>query len=218
LILDDYGNLATYAEDDYGNPIISTNNEIITIVEEFVRENPGFSFNGARGIIGLTGFDGILGYRTNSGSPNREEEIERVRPIIAKLKELGWTFASHSYAHAHMSQMTFEELKADTDQWKEEVESLVGPTRVFIHPYGDFIRHTYANMDKINYLINVGGFDIHLGVGINAYAVSLGNYVFEDRKNIDGLTFRYRRYEVSMIFDTYTVADWDARSRYNNRH
>lgn len=34
-------------------------------VEAFIQEHPDFSNNGARGILGLTGYNGILGYRTD---------------------------------------------------------------------------------------------------------------------------------------------------------
>ena len=34
-------------------------------VEAFIQEHPDFSNNEARGILGLTGYNGILGYRTD---------------------------------------------------------------------------------------------------------------------------------------------------------
>ena len=39
--------------------------DMIPIVDEFVEEHPDFSYKGAKGIIALTGYEGVLGYRTN---------------------------------------------------------------------------------------------------------------------------------------------------------
>ncbi len=211
MILDENGKIANYSEDMNGNPVVTYDTEVVTIVEEFVKEHPDFSFKGARGVLGVTGFEGVLGYRTQEGSPNRESEIEAAKPVIAKLKEMGWTFASHSYGHPHMSKLSFEAIKADTDDWKREVEPLIGPTRVFLYPYGDFIKHDDAGMDKLNYLIDVGGFNIHCGVSVLPYAKTFDRYAFEDRKNIDGLTLRNRRDKVADLFDTEVVIDREAR-------
>ncbi|MDR2939571.1 MAG: polysaccharide deacetylase family protein [Clostridiales bacterium] len=211
LVLDEQGEIANYSEDLSGNPVISYDTEVITIVERFLEEHPDFSFDGARGVIGLTGYEGILGYRTQEGSPTREIEVEAVKPVIEELKSLGWTFASHSYGHPHMSQITLEYFKEDTDDWKREVEPLVGPTRVFLYPYGDFIKHEDAGMEKINYLIDVGGFNIHCGVSVYPYSKSYERYAYEDRKNIDGLTLRNQHEKVKHMFDTEYVIDREAR-------
>ncbi|MFQ9739281.1 MAG: hypothetical protein ACLR06_17395 [Christensenellaceae bacterium] len=53
--------------------------EFVPIVEEFVAKHPDFSYRGARGTIFLTGFDGILGYRTQRDSPNRKRETEKAK-------------------------------------------------------------------------------------------------------------------------------------------
>ena len=50
MVLDD-GTVATGAYD------------LIPILEEFIQEHPDFSYKGARAVIALTGYNGILGYR-----------------------------------------------------------------------------------------------------------------------------------------------------------
>lgn len=208
VILDENGEIAMYSETPDGRPNITYDTEVMTIVDQFVRENPDASFNGAKGIIGLTGWEGILGYRVTSDDPEeRAREIEAVKPVIAKLKENGWTFASHSWGHPNFETTSMERIKTDTDKWKQHIEPLVGPTRVFLYPYGAYIRHKDENMARLNYLIDVGGFDILCGVSTMPYAKVYEKYAFEVRKNIDGLTLRNRRAHCIDLFDCDTVID-----------
>ena len=70
------------------------------ILDQFVLEHPDFSLNGAKAIFSLTGYQGILGYRTQNDidiaaddparpafDARRQAEIEAVKPVIERLKE-----------------------------------------------------------------------------------------------------------------------------------
>ena len=39
--------------------------DVPTIVDDFVEDHPDFSYRGARGVLALTGYNGVLGYRTS---------------------------------------------------------------------------------------------------------------------------------------------------------
>lgn len=165
---------------------IRTDAEVFPILYRFVQEHPDFSHHEAMAIVGLTGYDGILGYRTQKDSPNRAKEMEAVKPVIACLKKDGFVFASHSYAHATTSDKDAAFVRSDCQQWKDEVESLIGPTDLYFFPYGDYPKH---GTDAFNTFIDFG-FTHLSGVGINTYRKNYEGYWFDDRKNLDGLTFR----------------------------
>lgn len=207
LVLGKDGNIATYSIDLNNNEVISYDNDIVPILDNFVKLNPDFSFNGAKGIIGLTGFNGILGYRTDSDSENKDQEIETVKPIIERLKKTGWTFASHSYAHFGFENASYNKIKTDTDKWKAEVESLIGPTQVLLYPFGSW---EPMKSEQHQYLVD-SGFKIFCGVGIRQYEKIYKDFVFMDRKNIDGITLRNRKESVKHMFNTDTVIDLEAR-------
>ncbi len=216
VVLDDAGEIAMYSKTPDGEDAIRHDSEVFTIVDQFVKEHPDFSFKGARGVIGLTGFDGVLGYRTQSSNEtNRDQEIAAVKPVIEKLKSNGWTFASHSYGHPDFRKIPLERVKADTDKWKAEVEPLVGPTRVFLYPYGSYIKHEKENLDMLDYLVDVGGFDIMCGVSVLPYVKTYDKYAFEVRKNIDGITFRTHAKYISELCDADKIIELDARDRMN---
>lgn len=132
IIVDENGELASYTKHLNGEEVISYDNEFIPIIEQFCKEHPDFSHNGAKGVIALTGFAGVLGYRTNRQSENRESEIEEAKKVVAVLKEHGWTFASHSYSHTNFANASLEKVQDDTQKWQNEVQNIVGETPVFV--------------------------------------------------------------------------------------
>ena len=77
------GNIAAYTQKN--TPQIHKQ-EFVPILEDFIADHPDFSYQNARGTIFLTGFDGILGYRTQRNSPNRSEEIKKAKKVVAALK------------------------------------------------------------------------------------------------------------------------------------
>jgi hypothetical protein len=62
MYIDDSGRCVnTYVNPD-GQPV-SGAVDVVSCVDDFIEKHPDFSFNGARGIIGLTGAEGLFGYK-----------------------------------------------------------------------------------------------------------------------------------------------------------
>lgn len=204
LVLDARGNIATESVTPGGERVIAYDNEIVPILDEFVKKHPDFSFGGAKGVIALTGYQGILGYRTNElDSPNYEQEKEEVLRVVKRLKETGWTFASHGYGHRDAAKIGYETLLRDTERWKKEVETLVGPTRVYIYPYGSRVLPGEA---KFQYLVEAG-FRVLAAVGSAEYLKFTPGYIMMDRRHIDGIAFRYQRSRLLDLFDVKEIID-----------
>lgn len=186
LILDDKGKVVTYTRMKDGREIISDDNEYIPIIDKFVEEHPDFSFNGAKGMICLTGFDGILGYRTHRDSPNKQSESEKVKPIVKALKDTGWYFASHSYKHGAMAGYNVAQMRDCAQKFKNEVTPLIGETKIYVYPYG-----SWKTGEVQDILYKEFGFTYFCSVGVNYYIKTRAdmNYIlFQDRANIDGWT------------------------------
>lgn len=64
LVLDGNGALTCERQASDGSTVTGAF-DVVPCVEAFIQEHPDFSNNGARGILGLTGYNGILGYRTD---------------------------------------------------------------------------------------------------------------------------------------------------------
>ncbi len=204
------GNLVTYTN---ANPTPSYDNEFVTILENFIATHPDFSYNNARGLICLTGYDGILGYRTNSDSPNKTEEIKRAKAVISKLKSLGWEFASHSYGHYHMKKISVEKFEDDLNKWKTEVEPLIGKTSIYVYPYGEReIIGQDGNLSQKHIMLEKAGFRLFCGVGVKPYFSYLPNnlnhkILFMDRTPLDGYTLQNNYMSLSHLFDIKKVYD-----------
>lgn len=208
LILDDEGNIATYSIAPDGEEKIAYDNEIIPLLDKFVESHTDFSLDGTKGVIALTGFEGVLGYRTNEiDSPNYQKEKESALAVIEKLKENGWTFASHGYGHRDAAKISLKKLIADTNKWRDEVGSLVGPTKVYIYPYGSRV---LPGDSKFQALVDAG-FNILCAVGSQAYEKMDTNALMQDRRHIDGIGLIQQRERFLDLFDSYKIIDYNAR-------
>ena len=210
LFINKDGKIASYSKDPEGKEVISEENEIVPLLNSFVDIHPDFSLNGAKGILALTGYEGVLGYRTNQ--PAAESEREEAKTIIAKLKEEGWEFASHGYGHLAANTISLSNLKRDADRWKKEVEPLTGSTNIYIYPFGSSV---LPNDPKFKYLETLG-FKIFCSVGPNAYLSFTQEYAMMDRVHIDGMALEKQRHIVDRFFDSSLVLD-NERFKYKSK-
>lgn len=199
------GKIGSFTENPpKGEEQFSFDKECISILDKFVENHPDFSYNNAKGVIFLTGFDGILGYRTNSDSENRKSEIEEVLPIISKLKQTGWVFGCHSYGHAHMKKQRYSEFCASTKKWLDEVAPLVGDTPLYCYPYGEWVTKNDDGSvcPKHQFLLD-NGFNFFFGVGTNSYLSNFNNYLFMDRAPFDGQTITKNPQKLHRFFGNH---------------
>lgn len=183
--------------------------DMVPLLEKFIKEHPDFSYKGARGIIALTGYEGTLGYRTNdSTSPTYEQDKKTVKKIAKVMKERGWEFASHGYGHRDMGKATSSFTVKDTDRWEKEVGSLIGPTDIYIFPFGIDIETTmgHYSSDKFKYL-KKSGFDYFCGVFKSPWIQVREDYVRMTRRPMDGEAMLKFPERLKDLFDLSTVID-----------
>lgn len=171
LVLDGNGKLASEMVQSDGTAVTGAY-DLVPCVEAFVEAHPDFSHDGARGILGITGYNGILGYRTNPALASSEgnkyasrygvfdtaQETEAVKPVIEALQACGWEFACNGYGNISYAS-DFESTKSDMEQWKGEVAGLLGEVDILMYPYGADIGDwsTYrSNDEKYTYLKEQG--------------------------------------------------------------
>lgn len=162
--------------------------DVVPILDAFVKEHPDFSYQGAKGLLALTGYEGILGYRTNDESSDTyEEDVEAVKKVAEALKADGWEFGSHSWGHKNLGEIDLGFLKRDTNRWLKEVAPLIGGSDVLVFPFGvDFETTigTYSS-DKYHFL-KESGFNVFLGVYSKPWMHIKKDYVRMTRRPIDG--------------------------------
>lgn len=224
LILGDDGQLYSQGKAPQGGEVISQDLDAVTILDKFVREHPDFSPYGAKGCLSLTGYCGILGYRTMTEKEdqsaaheaNRQKEIEAVKPIVAALKAGGWTFGSHTWGHINLAERPLSVIQADTKRWADEVGSLVGPTNILFYPHGarpdggDW--HSTGPAFKF---LQSQGFRVFASVGTSSFSFIKSDLsaVICDRLHPDGTTLRSAkaRERYLQFYDAKDILDLTVR-------
>lgn len=183
--------------------------DCVPLLNQFLEEHPDGAYHGARGTIALTGYNGILGYRTdiayktgeNLTEDQRawldahpdfdwEKECEEAKKVAQAIKDTGWNFASHTWGHIRVGANTsLETIKADTEKWLAYVEPLIGETDTIIFAHGEDLAdwHDYsAENEKFTYLKSQG-FNFFCNVDSSQYFLQIrDNYVRQGRRNLDG--------------------------------
>ncbi len=201
-----------YPTNEYINPdgsVVYGDYDLVTLLESFIQKHPDFSYRGARAALALTGYDGVLGYRTSpTGDGYKESDIAEAKKVADRMRELGWTFASHSWGHQKYGQISLEKMIADATRWENEVRPIVGDTDVLIYANGADIAgiESYSG-EKYEYLKGLG-FKYFCNVDSSKAWVQIRNgYVRQGRRNLDG----YRMYHSpKRLEDLFNVEDvWD---------
>lgn len=195
--------------------VVTGDFDLVPLLERFIQEHPGFSYKGARAIIAFTGYNGILGYRTDESykdtNPNYEADREQAAKVAQCLRDHGWDLASHSWGHRNLGTIPMDHFIADATKWEKNVESLIGPTDIILYPFGSDIgtwkpytddneRFTYLKSLGFRYFCNVDA--------STPYWMQLGQDHFrQGRRNLDGYRMYYYPDSLSDLFNVPDVFD-----------
>ena len=227
LVVDEDGKIRNEYVNDDGSVSVG-DYDMVPLIDRFVEEHPDFSYRGAKGIVALTGYNGILGYRTDISYETRPDdldqnkvdwlnshpdfnldtEIEEAKKVAQAMKEDGWVFASHTWGHLNVSQISLERLQADTQKFKENVDPLIGGTDIIIFAFGaDLTGVEDYSGDKFEYLKSQG-YNYYCNVDSSKYYVQLRDRYFRmGRRNLDGYRMYYNPDLLTDLFDASAVFD-----------
>ena len=224
LIIGDDGKIASWGKSPEGAEVVSRDLDAIPVLDKFVEEHPDFSPFGAKGCLSLTGYEGILGYRTSTDTKEwdetkeaaRQREREAVKPIVEELKRTGWTFGSHTWGHIRLSGDTrsMESIQADTERWYDEVGSLVGETDILFYPHGERPDgNDWTKTGPIFQYLQSTGFRVFCSVGTESFSFVKKDIsaVICDRLHPDGITLRRSRDLYLQFYDARDIMDVASR-------
>ena len=208
IVIDEDGYPACEMEVD-GKIVTKRDFDVVPLLEKFIEEHPDFSYRGARGIIGVTGYEGVMGYRINDKtSKTYEQDLKQAKETAKALRAMGWVFASHSYGHGHMGKKSAKEVKEDSIHWDEEDASVIGKTDIYLFPYGEDIQEgigTYEG-EKYETLYNLG-FRYYCGVYSKPWTQVKEKYVRMTRRNLDGYTMHFNPDRLEDLFSVKDTMD-----------
>lgn len=169
--------------------------DVVPVVDRFVDEHPDFSYRGAKGILAVTGYNGVLGHRTSESEYPDDPDIAAKQAdateVAEALKEDGWVFASHSWGHLSMTTSGMDRMRRDTALWAAEVQPIVGQTHHLIYPFGADISRVPPYAGAKYELLQDAGFQFFYGVDTSTphWMQRHEGYLRQARINLDGLTF-----------------------------
>ena len=192
LVIDDRGKPVNEMVMDDGSISVGSY-DMVPLLDDFVEAHPDFSYRGAKGIVAVTGYNGVFGYRTDDSyaetNPNFEADKQKVRDMAQCLRDDGWELASHSWGHRNYGEISMEHLREDNEKWQSRVGNLIGGTDILIFPFGADIGdwHPYkADNGRFTYLKG-SGFRYFCNVDSSQYFVQKGDdYLRQGRRNLDG--------------------------------
>ena len=227
LIVDEEGKIRNeYVEDD--GSVSVGDYDMVPLIDRFVEQHPDFSYRGAKGIVALTGYNGILGYRTDESYETRpadldankvqwldehpdfslEEERAAAKKVADAMKAEGWEFASHTWGHQNVGQISLEKLQSDTEKFKKNVDPLIGGTDIIIFAFGtDLTNAADYSGDKFEYLKGQG-YNYYCNVDSSQYFVQIRDRYFrQGRRNLDGYRMYYNPELLEDLFNAKEVFD-----------
>ncbi len=234
LIIDENNKVRNEYVDAEGNTLIGAY-DVVPLLDDFIEEHPDASYRGAKGTIALTGYNGVLGYRTDISYTvdhrldyvmkewlrkhpefDLEKERSEAKKVADAMKENGWTFASHTWGHKNVGTSSLSNLQGDHQRWKENVESIVGETNIIIFAHGTDLEKwgDYSPYnEKFQYYFSEG-FQIFCNVDGSQYATWFGDgYMRQGRRNIDGYRIYYNaigeQNNLLDLFDATEIIDPD---------
>lgn len=208
LVTDENGDVKCQYTDAQGNTTIG-DYDVVPRLEAFIKEHPDASYKGARGMIALTGYNGVFGYRTDVAyktgenlTPDQQQwldehpdfnwdnDVAEATKIAEALKSTGWELASHTWGHLIVTGKGVETLQTDHEKWVNTVQNIIGPTDIIIFAHGADIgswkdyspenpQYAYYKSQGFNYFCNVDGSQ-------KAWIQIRSDYVRQGRINLDG--------------------------------
>jgi hypothetical protein len=175
--------------------------DVVGVVDAFVRQHPDFSYRGHKGTLAMTGYQGAFGF-----SFDIPEEREEIQKAAAALRADGWNFASHSYTHNrehyYGPESDPDNIKKDVSRWMETVDPLLGPTNLFIAPFG-----YRAKGQGLEHILDAG-FQIYCTVSHKIVNEVHDRYALMSRIEIGGYSMTYLKpllnehfFNVDEVFD-----------------
>lgn len=156
-----------------------SDDDLVPLVEAAVAQHPLLSADGARGVLAVTGYQGVLGERLTDAASRA-----RAVALVAALRSNGWSFASHTYGHVHLGRASRRAVLHDAARWDEVVGPVVGPTDVLVYPYGDRPPPSVAGA------LAARGFRVQMDIDVRERVEQHDGWVLVSRRHVDGLALQ----------------------------
>ena len=223
LVLNDENQVCGEYQNNAGETVVSRTAEAIGLLDVFVEKHPDFTYDGAKGIISVSGHEACFGYVVAAGELEdrnaalsaanlpqltgiTNDDIDFARDKVMEIKNVladnGWKFASCTYSYIEDCRNTEKQVLIDDFvKWQDQIGTLFGEVHILVYPNGNYI---YGTDDRAVYFKN-RGFRIFFGGGATPYHIYGDNYLFVDRAMMSYTTLNRKAYKE--LFDYNEIVD-----------
>ncbi len=193
--------------------------DLVPILDNFVETHPDFSYKGAKAVLALTGYNGLFGYRTNTGAEEffgmdvYNEAVGQAIQIANALQESGYELACYTYENVPYGEYSASMLETDLNKWLAECLPILGQVDTMVFAQQSDITNTdiYSG-DKFTTLQNAG-FRYYLGFTTdgNPWSIIGTDYVRQGRILVSGSNMAHNSQWFDELFNIEYVLDRELR-------
>ena len=186
--------------------------DLVPILEKFIASHPSFSYQGARAVLALTGYNGLFGHRTQTtmfGEDAQQKAIDDAKAVADALQNKGYKLAFYTYENISYKDSTFNQFQNDLNKWIAEAVPILGKLDIMVFAQLDDISGQGAYTgDKFNALQNEG-FRYYIGFCDDGKPWSnvLRDYFRQGRIMVTGSNLAYHSDWFTALFDPSSVLD-----------
>lgn len=214
LVIGTDGKLTCEMVDSEGNTVTGAY-DMVPILEAFIETHPDFSYQGARAILAVTGYDGLFGYRTNAEARERlgteayDLEVQGAKKITNALRSAGYELACYTYENIPYGDRSVTEIKADLSGWTAEVLPILGNVDILAYAQLSDLSGSGTYGSEKHQVLQDAGFRFYLGFCEDGttWATVDDNYVRQGRILVTGSNMAHHADWFEGIFDAEAILD-----------
>lgn len=207
LIVDNNGDIKAQMVDSAGQTQTG-NYDLVPILEDFIKEHPDFSYQGARAILAVCGHEGIFGYRINTSNISTvsqayyDEQVAGAKTLVQALRDKGYTLACYTYANIAYGDKSATQIKADLQDWASQITPVIGDVDVMVFArtsdIGDYSGAKFG-------VLSDAGFRYFIKHGSAPTAEVNNTYVRQARLMVTGENLAWHSDQFSKYFDSAAI-------------
>ena len=228
LVLDANGDVKCHYVKTDGSEAVG-DFDVVPRLNTFLEQHPDGAYHGARGMIGLSGYNGVFGYRTDTAYKTREnlsteqsawlaahadfdwdKEVAQAKKIAEALKASGWEFASRTWGDVNVSESSLESLQTDNEKWVNTVQNIVGETDTIVfsggNDIGDWHDYTTDNAKFSFYKSKGYNFFCNVDSSVPFWVQIRESYVLQGRISMGGYVLeRASQGQTNVVNDLFDI-------------
>lgn len=213
LVVDSNGDIKAEYVDSTGATLVG-NYDLVPILEDFIAQHPDFSYQGARATLGVTGDEGIFGYRINSsytatmGQNYTNEQVAGAKEIVQALRDKGYTLACYTFENIPYASKNANQIRDDLQKWTSQITPIIGELNTFVFAQASDLTNYTDTSFQVMYQ---SGFRYFVANGASPSTEVRSNYVRQQRLMVTGSTMAHNPSWFTGMFDCAAILDVNTR-------